>query len=71
MSAQQLEPDWRWWRAYEAARAAAISGNGHIPFKYYAEIFEIDEEETQALFEAVCRYIGISMNVDEQGPTFH
>lgn len=71
MSATKAEQDWRWIRAW-CAVDAIVKGNsdGHIPFAYYADIFDLDEEETKELFNDVAVRMQVRITVLPD-PTYH
>lgn len=71
MSATEIRMDWRYRRAFECVKAIIEAGDGNVDFAHYADIFEWESDETQELFEQVCRDIGVPMNVNATGPTLN
>jgi hypothetical protein len=69
MSAREMKRDWRWMRAFYAVQAF-IKDGGHIPFKHYGEIFDLDEDETMELFDEVAVSMRVRITVLPD-PTYH
>jgi hypothetical protein len=55
MSASHIRFDWRVERATSALKAGTLCS-----FAYYAEIFEMDEEETIEVFQTAAFRLGVS-----------
>lgn len=71
MSARAAPMDWRWLRAHCALQA--LTGElwaRYIPFAYYAELFDLDEDEVRQLFFDVAVAMKINIML-ESNPTFH
>jgi len=69
MSAFRDDVDWRWIRAW-CAVDSFIKNGGHIPFAYYSEIFDLDEDETKELFHNVAVKMNVRITVLPD-PTYH
>lgn len=69
MSARMVQRDWRWIRAAHVLQSF-IQNGGHIPFKYYGEIFDLDEDETKELFHEVAVSMKVLITVLPD-PTYH
>lgn len=66
MSAWAIRFDWR------VERACAVLAAGSVfDVAYYAEVFEMDEEETIGVFHTAACRLGISFCVGQLAPAMH